>query len=121
MYRLVGWQLNDSLGVARQTGQLAEWRQNLDLKGWAKEVTALPCSVRFALLRPLTTRSRCSPTPTNPRRCVQVRGIEKKYRAMQGQDDVKHMKKMLAWSYVLYAVGLATSAPTPPDAQPDAA
>jgi len=49
-----------------------------------------------------------------------VRGIEKKYRAMQGADDVKHMKKMLAWSYVLYAVGLATSAPTPPHAQPDA-
>lgn len=69
-----------------------------------------------SIYAPTPFQAKLSPLPTNPRRCVQARGLEKKYRAMQGEDDVKHMKKMLTWSYVLYAVGLATSAPTPPDA-----
>ena len=28
-----------------------------------------------------------------------------KYRNAQGDEDVKHMKKMLSWTYVLYAIG----------------
>mmetsp|Transcript_10360 Transcript_10360/g.24355 ORF Transcript_10360/g.24355 Transcript_10360/m.24355 type:complete len:480 (-) Transcript_10360:53-1492(-) len=58
-----------------QNSNLAPWRQNLDLKGWADE----------------------------------VRAIEKKYRDNQSEEDVKHMKKMLSWSYILYAIGLATA------------
>jgi len=59
----------------KEPQELAEWRKNLDLKGWAEE----------------------------------VRALEKKHRANQGEEDVKHMKKMLNWSYALYAVGLATA------------
>jgi fatty acid desaturase len=39
----------------------------------------------------------------------EVRAVEKKYRQAQGEEDVKHMKKMLNWTYVLYAIGLATA------------
>jgi len=40
----------------------------------------------------------------------EVREVEKKYRAQQTvEEDVAHMKKMLNWTYVLYAVGLATA------------
>jgi hypothetical protein len=35
----------------------------------------------------------------------EVRAVEKKYRQAQGEEDVKHMKKMLNWTYVLYAIG----------------
>jgi len=36
----------------------------------------------------------------------EVREVEKKYRAQQSvEEDVAHMKKMLNWTYVLYAVG----------------
>lgn len=36
----------------------------------------------------------------------EVREVEKKYRAQQTvEEDVAHMKKMLSWTYVLYAVG----------------
>ena len=31
--------------------------------------------------------------------------LQKKYRNAQGDEDVKHMKKMLSWTYVLYAIG----------------
>ena len=40
---------------------------------------------------------------------LQVRAVEKEFRQNQGEEDVKHMKKMLTWSYVLYAIGLATA------------
>eukprot|EP00960_Hanusia_phi_P049591 759651-Hanusia_phi.AAC.3 len=39
----------------------------------------------------------------------QVRAVEKEFRQNQGEEDVKHMKKMLTWSYALYAIGLATA------------
>jgi len=39
----------------------------------------------------------------------EVRAVEKKYRTQQNDDDVNHMKKMLNWTYILYAVGLATA------------
>jgi len=39
----------------------------------------------------------------------EVRAVEKEFRQNQGEEDVKHMKKMLTWSYVLYAIGLATA------------
>ncbi len=35
----------------------------------------------------------------------EVRAVERKYRNAQGDEDVKHMKKMLNWTYVLYAIG----------------
>ena len=37
---------------------------------------------------------------------AEVRAVEKKYRAQQSvEEDVAHMKKMLNWTYILYAVG----------------
>ena len=40
----------------------------------------------------------------------EVRAVEKKYRNAQSvEEDVVHMKKMLSWTYVLYAIGLATA------------
>jgi hypothetical protein len=35
----------------------------------------------------------------------ECRAVERKYRNAQGDEDVKHMKKMLSWTYVLYAIG----------------
>jgi len=35
----------------------------------------------------------------------EVRAVEKRYRNEQSEEDVKHMKKMLNWTYILYAIG----------------
>ena len=40
---------------------------------------------------------------------AEIRAVEKKYRDAESEEDVKHMKKMLSWTYVLYAIGLATA------------
>ena len=39
---------------------------------------------------------------------TQVRAVEKEFRAAQGEEDVKHMKKLLNVSIFMYLVGIAT-------------
>jgi hypothetical protein len=39
----------------------------------------------------------------------EVRAVERKYRQGQGEEDVKHLNKILNFSYLLYGVGLATA------------
>ena len=40
---------------------------------------------------------------------AEIRALEKRYRDGQGEEDVKHLNKMLNWTYILYAIGLATA------------
>jgi len=40
---------------------------------------------------------------------AEIRALEKRYRNGQGEEDVKHLNKMLNWTYILYAIGLATA------------
>ena len=39
-------------------------------------------------------------------RSFQVRAVEKEFRAAQGEEDVKHMKKLLNVSILMYIVGI---------------
>ncbi len=39
----------------------------------------------------------------------EVRAVERKYRQGQGEEDVKHLNKILNFSYLLYGMGLATA------------
>ena len=46
--------------------------------------------------------------------CRQVRQVEKDFRAAQGDEDVRHLKKMVNISIIMYIVGIVSYEPAPP-------